>query len=105
MAGSIDRLLTYLEGRELTKDQLTFLRNEPNGEGAFDQLYSELDAALADAESRLLKLDLNSLGGPRYVGRRRLEVTGYGLLVHIAEHTQRHLGQALTTAKFVRSGY
>jgi hypothetical protein len=25
-----------------------------------------------------------------------------GLLVHIAEHTQRHLGQAITTAKLVR---
>jgi hypothetical protein len=25
-----------------------------------------------------------------------------GLLVHIAEHTQRHLGQAITTAKVLR---
>jgi hypothetical protein len=29
-------------------------------------------------------------------------VTVLGLLVHIAEHTQRHLGQAITTAKAVR---
>jgi len=24
-----------------------------------------------------------------------------GLLVHVAEHTQRHVGQAITTAKIV----
>ena len=26
------------------------------------------------------------------------------LLVHVAEHTQRHLGQAITTAKLARAG-
>jgi hypothetical protein len=25
------------------------------------------------------------------------------LLVHVADHTQRHVGQAITTAKFVRA--
>jgi uncharacterized damage-inducible protein DinB len=105
MAGSIDRLLTYLEGHELSSAQFAFLRNELRGEGTFDQLYAELDAALKDAERRLVDLDFRSLDQKRYVGRKRLETTGYGLLVHIAEHTQRHLGQALTTAKFVRSGY
>jgi hypothetical protein len=27
-----------------------------------------------------------------------------GLLVHLAEHTQRHVGQAIVTAKLLRTG-
>ena len=38
----------------------------------------------------------------RFVGRKQLPTTVLGLLVHIAEHTQRHLGQAITIAKVVR---
>jgi hypothetical protein len=36
------------------------------------------------------------------VGRARLPSTVFGLLFHVAEHTQRHAGQAITTAKIVR---
>ena len=36
---------------------------------------------------------------PREVGRRKLPTTVAGLLIHCAEHTQRHVGQAITTAK------
>jgi len=35
------------------------------------------------------------------VGKKRLPATVGGLLVHIAEHTQRHVGQAITTAKIL----
>jgi hypothetical protein len=41
------------------------------------------------------------LNDPRYIGKKRLPSTVLGLLVHVAEHTQRHLGQAITTAKLV----
>ena len=37
----------------------------------------------------------------RGVGRKKLPTTVGGLLVHCAEHTQRHVGQAITTARFV----
>jgi hypothetical protein len=37
----------------------------------------------------------------RGVGREKLPSTVGGLLVHCAEHTQRHVGQAVTTAKVV----
>jgi len=37
----------------------------------------------------------------RRIGRRQLPTTVVGLLVHIADHTQRHVGQAITTAKIV----
>jgi hypothetical protein len=35
----------------------------------------------------------------RGVGRKMLPTTVGGLLVHCAEHTQRHAGQMVTTAK------
>jgi hypothetical protein len=35
------------------------------------------------------------------VGKKRLPTTVGGLLVHIAEHAQRHVGEAITTAKVV----
>ena len=35
------------------------------------------------------------LAEPRTVGRRRLPTTAIGLLTHTAEHTQRHVGQAI----------
>jgi hypothetical protein len=38
----------------------------------------------------------------RGVGRRRLPTTVLGLLVHIAEHTQRHVGAIIATSKVVR---
>jgi uncharacterized damage-inducible protein DinB len=39
----------------------------------------------------------------RFVGRKRLPTTLGDLLVHIAEHTQRHAGQMVTTAKIVKA--
>lgn len=99
--GSVDRLLTYLEGGELSEQQLQFLKHESEPGATFAQLYVGLDHQLGMAEERLRKLDTLDLAAPRYIGRRRLEVTFLGLLIHIAEHTQRHLGQAVTTAKLV----
>jgi uncharacterized damage-inducible protein DinB len=37
----------------------------------------------------------------RHVGKKQLPTSGGGLLVHVADHTQRHVGQAITTAKIV----
>jgi hypothetical protein len=46
-------------------------------------------------------IDLGILTEPRYVGRKMLPSTVIGLLTHIAEHTQRHVGQAITTARWI----
>jgi hypothetical protein len=43
-----------------------------------------------------------SLTEGREVGRGRLPSTVLGLLVHAAEHTQRHVGQLLVTARVQR---
>ena len=50
-------------------------------------------SAIAD-ETRLLEW--------RGVGRAQLPSTTLGLLFHAAEHTQRHVGQMVTTAKIVK---
>ena len=44
-----------------------------------------------------------SLLEPREVGRKRLPSTVLGLLSHIGEHTARHTGQVVTTAKLIRA--
>jgi uncharacterized damage-inducible protein DinB len=102
IGGSIDRLLTYLEGGQLSEQQLASVKQESTGDAGFAEVYEELDGKLRDAEQRLKAVDVSDLYAPRYVGRKRLESTVLGLLVHIAEHTQRHLGQAITTAKLAR---
>src|SRR6185437_13828911 len=90
IGGSVDRLLTYLEGGQLSQQQLESVKQESAGEAGFAEVYEELDRKLRDAEQRLRTVDVSNLDAPRYVGRRRLESTVLGLLVHIAEHTQRH---------------
>jgi hypothetical protein len=103
IGGSVDRLLTYLEDGQLSGDQMAYLKTEGTPGATLAELMVELEQTLQHAEARLRLLDTSNLQDRRYVGRKRLAVTVHGLLAHIAEHTQRHLGQAITTAKFVRN--
>ena len=102
IAGSVDRLVTYLSGEQLRDDQLQFLREESSAGGSLDDLLLGVDTSLSEAEKRLRSLDVRTMYDVRYVGRRKLPTTVIGLLVHLAEHTQRHLGQAITTAKLLK---
>jgi uncharacterized damage-inducible protein DinB len=101
IARSVDRLLTYAEGKNLNDDQLAALKSElaPNATGR--ELFAELKTTLADCARRIARLDPARLDEARAVGKKQLPTTLAGLLVHIAEHTQRHVGQAITTAKIV----
>lgn len=101
LAGSVDRLTTYLMGQSLSPEQLGFLQRERTPGAALPELLAGVDAALRHAEERIATIDPVAIHEPRYIGRKRLPTTVLGLLVHIAEHTQRHLGQAITTAKFL----
>lgn len=103
IAGSVDRLATYLTGGDLSKEQLDALRAEPVPGAALGDLLAALDQTLSRVEEHLKVLDPGTLYEPRYVGRKRMPTSVIGLLVHIAEHTQRHLGQAINTAKWVAS--
>ena len=100
--GSIDRLTTYLMNESLSAGQLAALKDEATPGATLPELLDALHASLAATEARLRTIDPTTIHDPRYIGRKRLPTTVLGLLVHIAEHTQRHLGQAITTAKLVR---
>lgn len=103
MAGTVDRLMTYLAGNQLSQAQLDTLRNESETGASLDTLLRLLNDSFDSAEEQLRKIDPESLYAPRAVGRRKLPTTVLGLLVHISEHTQRHLGQAITTIKLIRA--
>ena len=98
---SLDRLLTYAEGGSLNEEQLSGLKSELEPEASRDELFAELSATLTTSVTRIRSLSRADLETARGVGRRKLPTTLGGLLVHIADHTQRHVGQAVTTAKFV----
>jgi uncharacterized damage-inducible protein DinB len=101
IARSIDRLLTYAEGRELSQEQLEALRSEKDAPATKTQLFAELRRALLEAAKRIRALDPLQIEEQRFVGAQRLPTSLGGLLVHVADHTQRHVGQAITTAKVV----
>lgn len=101
LARSLHRLLTYAEGRNLSEEQLARLRTELDPGATREELFVELSAALADADKRVRAIAGTNLEEPRTVGKKHLPTTVGGLLVHVADHTQRHVGQAITTAKLV----
>jgi len=98
---SIDRLLTYAEGKELDEAQVDALRSELNPGPGSDELFAELAGALERGASRVRAFHASQLEESRAVGKKRLAATVGGLLVHIAEHTHRHVGQAITTVKIL----
>ena len=102
IAHSVDRLVTYLCGEPLTDTQIATLKQESDPGATLAELLAGIDAQLKDAERRMRLIDAAALQEPRYIGKKRLPSTVLGLLVHVAEHTQRHLGQAITTAKLAR---
>ena len=69
-----------------------------------EELLGAMDRIFRDAESVVRSLDPATLTEPRTVGRQRLPTTVISLLSHIAEHTQRHVGQAISAAKWARIG-
>ena len=101
IARSVDRLLTYAEGRTLSDEKTEALRSELDAVSKREEVMSDLEQALRDAERRIRAFDVSRLDEARAVGRKQLPTTVAGLLVHVADHSQRHLGQAITTAKVV----
>ena len=102
IGGSTLRLLTYLQGRQLSPEQLAKVEAEKVPGAPREVLLADLERALAEAEAIVRSVDPATLADPREVGRKRLPTTVIGLLTHIAEHTQRHVGQAISAAKWAR---
>ena len=99
IAGSVDRLTTYLEGKSLDEAQMAALAKEMEPGASLEELLSDVDRALRRAENVIRAIDPATLAEPRFVGRQRLPTTVVGLVTHLAEHTARHLGQAISAAK------
>jgi uncharacterized damage-inducible protein DinB len=101
-AGSIERLLTYARGEQLSAEQLTALTREGEPDlapGAAARLTGEFAKTIEGALALIAATPESSLLEPRGVGRAQLPSTVLGLLFHAAEHTQRHMGQMITTLK------
>jgi uncharacterized damage-inducible protein DinB len=103
IARSLDRLLTYAEGRPLNGEQIAALKTELDPGAKRGDVFDELSAALANGMDRIRMIDAAKLEEKRSVGKKGLPSTVGGLLVHVADHTQRHVGQAITTTKIVRA--
>jgi DinB superfamily len=103
ISGSIDRLATYLDGRTLSPEQLKTLEKEMEPGASREELLVTITEVLNRVSAQIRAIDPATLTEPRYVGRNRLPSTVNGLLVHVAEHTQRHVGQAITASQLVRN--
>ncbi len=98
---SLDRLLTYADGRQLNEDQLAALKTELDPDATPEEVLAEFQKGIDSALKRVRAFNNADLEQKRTVGRKALPTAVGGLLVHCADHTQRHTGQAVTTAKVV----
>ena len=104
LAGSLDRLLTYANGRQLSAAQRQALADEERSDNPGerpDMLVRAAQSAIDRALNQIRTTPLCTLDEAREVGRDRLPSTVLGLLFHAAEHAQRHSAQIITTAKII----
>ncbi|HEV2484494.1 MAG TPA: DinB family protein [Terracidiphilus sp.] len=103
IARSTDRLLSYAEGNQLTSEQLAALKAEQSGEESLAALLAEVEVSFSNAADRVRVLATANFDTFRGVGRKQLPTSIGGALVHVADHTQRHTGQVVTTAKVLKA--
>lgn len=103
IARSTDRLLTYAEKRSLSADQIAVMKQELDPGATRESLFEEFNSGLDSAVERILSIPPEWMSEPRVVGRQRMPTTVAGLVVHVGDHAQRHVGQAITTAKILKS--
>jgi uncharacterized damage-inducible protein DinB len=103
IARSTDRLLSYAEGNQLSTEQLTALKAEQSGEEPLATLLAEIEVSFSNAVDRVRVLATADFNTFRGVGRKQLPTSIGGALVHVADHTQRHVGQVVTTAKVLKA--
>ena len=99
MVRSLDRLLSYAEGTQVDATQLDALKSEMDASATTAEVFTELRRGLTESKRRAQAFTPEQYNEERGIGRKMLPATVGTILVHCAEHTQRHLGQAITTAK------
>ena len=106
LTGVLDRLLTYARQDALSESQLAAFNAEipplSIEKDTVKKLVHHFNEQVDQALAQLRTTDSAILTEVRGVGRAQVPSTVMGLLVHAAEHTTRHLGQLLVTAKWVR---
>lgn len=108
IACSTDRLLSYAEGNQLTAEQLAALKAEQIGPEdreieTLAALLAEVEISFSNASDRIRVLATANFDTVRVVGRKQMPTTIGGALIHVADHTQRHTGQVVTTAKLLKA--
>jgi DinB family protein len=104
LTGVLDRLFTYARGEALSAEQQKVREGEGQAGGEIQSsdmvslFHDQVDRAVAE----LCSIDERRLTEARTVGRDKLPSTVLGLLVHAAEHVQRHVGQLLVTVRVLR---
>ena len=105
IGNALDRLYTYARGEALTAAQLETLKAETAPKDAsFADLQTATSTAIDRALDQLRTTSIDTLTAERKLGRAGIPTTTIGLLFHGAEHSLRHAGQALTTAKILSGG-
>ncbi len=104
LAGSTDRLCSYLESRQLTAEQLAALTTEGiSGNESAAALLAEIDTAFNRYEAQIRALTPEQFGEVREIGRKRYKTTAISVAIHIVEHGQRHIGGMIAAARLARS--
>jgi uncharacterized damage-inducible protein DinB len=104
IARSTDRILTYAEGEQLSPEQLAALKSESEGkQESLAELLAGVEVSFTAAAERIRVLATANLDTPRFVGRKQLPTSIGGALIHVVDHTQRHVGQVVTTAKVLKA--
>lgn len=104
IARSTDRILTYAEGEQLSPEQLAALKSESEGkQESLAELLAGVEVSFTAAAERIRVLATANLDTPRFVGRKQLPTSIGGAMIHVADHTLRHTGQVVTTAKAIKA--
>lgn len=109
LAGVLDRMQTYARQEPLSEEQFSYLAAEKDGPvtpGVPDTTAALVQRFYKAVEQMLHTLRTTpetTLPEFRGVGRQQLPSTVMGLLTHATEHTTRHVGQLLVTARVAHS--
>jgi len=103
MTGVLDRLFTYANSEQLNEQQLKYLAAEGKEDEtiSLNEMYDRFSMQVDKAIEQLRNTDEKILLKTRGVGRKEIPSTVLGILFHAAEHTQRHNGQLIVTARIV----
>jgi len=103
--GALDRLFTYARGEGLSDAQKAALREEGaagDPPASLQSVVTGVGEIIERALDQLRSTSKEALLDERKLGRAGLPTTVLGLLFHAAEHSTRHVGQAITTARILR---